>query len=304
MMKCVLTRSLPAAAAAVAMLCGAGAQEIAPDSEEDYYVQGNLLFLAYHEAGHLILDQVFEADQRSDRRAAEEIADDIATWLLLPDADEPDQDEELIAAIMGWLQSADEAGEGVTESPHYPSDEDRASRIACLLYGGNPQLYADLAEALWEEGSADICVEEHAGLQKDLEEWLGDAFLEEGEQSEASVNYEYREPDSDDPAIQYAYKYAAATELLEDFAQDVVDFVRLPQDVSVVAESCGAGQAEFKYSEQARTITVCYEAVDWFIKRASLEYNGSGDEGAASAAGEGEQLGSGGNRVKKKPVRR
>lgn len=300
----ILTRSLSAAAAAMAMLGGAVAQEIAPDSEEDNYVQGNLLFLAYHEAGHLILDQVFEADQRSDRRAAEEIADDLATWLLLPDADEPDQDEELFAAIMGWLQSADEAGEGIAESPHYPSDEDRASRIACLLYGGNPELYADLAEALWEEGSADVCVEEHAGLQKDLEEWLGDAFLEEDEQTEASVNYEYREPDSDDPALQYAYQYVAGAELLEDFAQDIVDFVRLPQDISIVAESCGAGQAEFRYSEQSRLITVCYEAVDWFIKRASLDYDGAGDEGAASASGEGDQLGSGGNRVKKKPVRR
>lgn len=304
MMNHFLTRALPAAAAAMAMACGAGAQEIAPDSEEDNYVQGNLLFLAYHEAGHLILDKVFEADQQSDRRAAEEIADDIATWLLLPDADEPDQDEELIAAIMGWLQSAGEAGSAISESPHYPSDEDRASRIACLLYGGNPELYADLAEALWEEGSADVCVEEHAGLQKDLEEWLGDAFLEEGEQSEASVNYEYREPESDDPALQYAYQYVAGAELLEDFAQDIVDFVRLPQDVSIVAESCGAGQAEFKYSAQAGVITVCYEAVDWFIKRASLDYDGAGDDGAASASGEGEQLGSGGNRVKKKPVRR
>ena len=300
----VLTRALPAAAAAIAMACGANAQEIAPGSDEDRYVQGNLLFLAYHEAGHLILDQAVEVDQRADRRAAEEIADDIATWLLLPDADEPDQDEELIAAILGWLQSADEAGSAAGENPHYPSDEDRASRIACLLYGGNPDLYADLAEVLWEEGSADICVEEHASLQKDLEEWLGDAFLTEGEQSDASVNYDYREPDSDDPALQYAYQYVSGAELLEDFAQDIVDFVRLPRDISVIAESCGAGQAEFKYNAEARMIIVCYEAVDWFIKRASLDYDGAAEEGGAISSGGGEELGSGGARVKKKPVRR
>jgi hypothetical protein len=301
----MLELCLPAVAAATAMISTAGALQIEPDTAEDRYVQGNLLFLAYHEAGHLILDQVFDADQRADRRAAEEIADDIATWLLLPDPDEPDQDEELFAAIMGWIQSASEAG-ATTENPHYPSDENRASRIACLLYGGNPELYADLAEALWEDGSESVCVEEHESLQNDLEEWLGDAFLGPDEQSDAAVNYEYREPDGADPDIQYAYEYVMGAETLEDFAQDIVDFVRLPQDIAIVADVCGEGQAEFKYSAEALTITVCYEAVDWFIKRAALGPDALGPSAAASGSGGGGggDLGSGGNRVKKKPVRR
>jgi Zn-dependent peptidase ImmA (M78 family) len=99
------------------------------DEEQSRYVDGNLLFLTYHEVGHMILDQVYDADQQADRRASEEAADDIATWLMLPDPDEPEQDEEIWAAMEGWLRSAD-LQQGVGKSPHYPDDDERAARHA------------------------------------------------------------------------------------------------------------------------------------------------------------------------------
>jgi hypothetical protein len=91
---------------ALALAFGARAQAIEPGSAVDNYVLGNFLFLAYHEAGHLIMDQVMDLDQSGDRRSAEETADDIATWMMLPDPDEPEQDEQVVAAVLGWLQSA------------------------------------------------------------------------------------------------------------------------------------------------------------------------------------------------------
>lgn len=292
------------AAAMLALSAAANAQQIEPGSTEDDYVQGNFLFLAYHEAGHLIMDQVMEVDQRQDRLAVEEAADDIAAWMMLPDPDEPEQDEQVIAAVLGWLQSANESAGGVGENPHYPSDDDRADRIACLLYGGNPELYAEIAEALWEEGSADVCVGEHESLHEDFEEWFGDVLIPPAEQSEASVQYEYHEPDQSDADLYYAYEYVSSNEMLEDFAQDIVEFVRLPQNVGIVAQSCGEGQAEFKYSPETRMITVCYEAVDWFIKRAALGPEAFGPSESAGGSSDDGNLGSGGGRVKKKPVKR
>jgi hypothetical protein len=290
---------------ALALAFEARAQAIEPGSAEDNYVQGNFLFLAYHEAGHLIMDQVMDLDQSGDRRSAEETADDIATWMMLPDPDEPEQDEQVVAAVLGWLQSANEAGDATGENPHYPSDDDRASRIACLLYGGNPNLYADIADAFWEKGSADVCVDEHQSLQEDFEEWFGDALIPPAEPSAASVRYEYQEPDGADAGVFYAYQYLSENEMLEDFAEDIVEFIRLPNDVGIVAQSCGEGVAEFRYSPDARLIIVCYEAVDWFIKRAALgpEAFGPSAGGGAGAADDG-SLGSGGGRVKKKPVKR
>jgi hypothetical protein len=74
--------------------------------------------------------------------------------------------------------------------------------------------------------------------------------------------------------------------MLEDFAQDIVEFIRLPNDVGIVAQSCGEGVAEFRYSPNARLIIVCCEAVDWFIKRAALgpEAFGPSAGGGAGAA--------------------
>ncbi len=302
-MKTALLRALVCVAALAAAAPAAG-QEIEPDSAEDDYVQGNFLFLAHHEAGHMIMDQVLDLDLRSDRRAAEEAADEIATWLMLPDPDEPDQDEEIVAAIMGWLQSANEAGEATGENPHYPSDDDRADRIACLLYGGNPDLYAEIAEALWEEGSADVCIADHESLLESFESWFGHALIPPAEPSKASVRYEYQEPDSADADLYYAFQYVSENQMLEDFAQDIVEFIRLPRDIGIVAQSCGEGDAQFKYSPETQVITVCYEAVDWFIKRAALGPEAFGPSDGGAAVFDDGNIGSGGGRVKKKPVRR
>lgn len=99
------------AAALLGVGLAAGPQALAKDFDpadaaQDRYVQGNLLFLAYHEVGHLLQHVVLGVDQRQNQRNAEVIADDVATWLMLPDPNEPDQDEEIIAAMQGWLDAA------------------------------------------------------------------------------------------------------------------------------------------------------------------------------------------------------
>jgi hypothetical protein len=295
--------SLAAVALASMLATSARSAEIEPGSPEDNYVQGNFLFLAYHEAGHMLMDQALELDQQSDRRIAEEAADDIATWLMLPDPDEPDQDEEILAAIDGWLQSANETAGGVGDNPHYPSDDERASRIACLVYGSNPELYESLAEGSDEE-TTEACIDEHEALNAEFEEWFGEHLIPPAEPSEAAIHYEY-ESAGDSEDLIAAQDYIETNEMLENFAEDIVQFVRLPRDVSIVAKSCGEGQAEFRYSTKDREIAVCYEAVEWFMKRALLgpEAFSSGGE-SGSLEGPPSALGSGGGRVKKKPVKK
>ena len=99
------------------------------DREQDDYVRGNLMFLTYHEVGHVVLDQLLQVDQIGQRLAAETTADDISTWLLIPDSDEPGQGAEIWAAMQGWLDSAN-LGTAPFRSPHYPDDAERAARIA------------------------------------------------------------------------------------------------------------------------------------------------------------------------------
>lgn len=288
-----------AAAAFWAVLQGeARAQTFdAANGEQDAYVQGNLLFLAYHEVGHLILDQLLNANQQGDRFASEETADDIATWLMLPDPDEPEQDEEIWAAMAGWLRSANEQTEP-SQNPHYPDDVERASRIACYLYGSNPELYPEMAQAFATAVGSVDCSEEFQILEADVASWFGDHLVSPGSSGGGAIRVRYM------PAaggLQAAGDYLKGTGILESVAEDIGQFVRLPADAALVAQSCGAGAAEFRYNLARREIIACYEAVDWFLRDANDEIQER--SAAASGPASGDDLGSGGARVKPRPKR-
>jgi hypothetical protein len=295
-----------AAAALAAFGAPAFAADFNPaDPAQDNFVQGNFLFLAYHEAGHMMLDLALKVDQHAERRRAEEASDDLATWLMRPDPDEPEQDEQVFAAVEGWRRSAIEAEPEIDSNPHYPSDDDRADRIECLIYGGNPNLYAEIAEAFQNPGDAQACIDEHASLEEEFAEWFGEALIDDSESPGASIHYAY-EPVGLRQNLAAAADYMADNQMLEDFAEDVAHFIELPEDVYIIAKSCGAGQAQFKYNSAARQIILCYEAVDWFMKRAALGPHGvpPSDDEASGTEGGDDDLGSGGGRVKKKPVKR
>lgn len=276
----------------------ARAQSIdASNAQQDAYIEGNLLFLAYHEAGHVIQDQILKINQIESRLAAEEIADDIATWLILPDPDEPEQDEEIWAAMEGWQRSANQQ-DAPFKNPHYPDDSERASRIACYLYGSNPDLYPDLAKAYSTAIQSVDCGEEFEALHADIEDWFGDHLIAPDSPGGALIRVRY---DAAERNLAAARAYLMETRILEEMAEDISQFIRLPRDVTLLAKSCGAGAAEFRYSASARQITACYEAVDWFIRDAKGEIQER--QVAASDGGTGDEIGSGGSRVKRRPRR-
>ena len=275
------------------------------NADHDNFVQGNILFLAYHEAGHLILDQILNVDQRRDRLASELYADDIATWLMLPDPDEQDQDEEILAAMEGWLQSADlHNASAPTQSPHYPDDSERAARIACLVYGSNPRLYGELREIFPEAIASVDCRAEVEALHVDFEDWFGEHLIPPAAADGGAIHVRHEPADA---SMRRARDYLIETRMLDDLAEDLSQFVRLPNDVSLVARSCGAGAAEFRYNPSTRQITACYEAVDWLMDNASAELSerpprpdAIAQAGAANEASD-DDIGSGGARVTRRP---
>lgn len=286
-------------------LAGLSQQASAQESDEldevqDLYVDGNLLFLTYHELGHVILHQVLNVDQRQNRLASEEYADDIATWLMLPDPDEPEQDEEILAALIGWIDSADQQ-EGPSESPHYPDDIERAARIACYLYGSDPDLYAELGEVFSEAFEDVDCMSEVDALHDDFESWFGDFLVEPGEQDSTRVTVQYGPAG---PGQEEARDVLIESGILDFAAEDVSQFIRLPRDVYIVAQSCGPGAAEFRYNPNARRISACYEAVAWFLGHADEEAVAlapRSEGGSSPGASDDDDLGSGGARVRRKP---
>lgn len=270
----------------------ASAQEFdAADEEQNAYVQGNLLFLTYHEVGHLLVDSLLEVDQRNDRLSSEEVADDIATWLMLPDPDEPDQDVEIVAAMLGWLESSGEEDEA-SSSPHYPDDAERAARIACYLYGSDPKRYEKLGQAFRNAIQSVDCVAEHEALHEDLEDWFHEYLVPPAAADGGRIQVAYA---AAPPALENARLYLIETGILEDAVADINQFIRLPHNVLLNARSCGGGAAEFRYNAERREITACYEAVAWFMGDAVEEV---ATQASHQAAGD---LGSGGARVKQRP---
>lgn len=268
------------------------AQEFdAADAEQNAYVQGNLLFLTYHEVGHLLIDSLLKVDQRNDRLSSEEVADDIATWLMLPDPDEPDQDIEIVAAMLGWLDSSDEEDEA-SSNPHYPNDAERAARIACYLYGSDPKGYEKLGRAFRNAIQSVDCVAEHDALHEDLGEWFHEYLVPPAAPNGGRIQVAYA---AAPPALENARRYLIETGILEDAVTDINQFIRLPHNVLLNARSCGGGAAEFRYNAERREITACYEAVAWFMGDAVQEV---ATQASHEAAGD---LGSGGARVKQRP---
>lgn len=248
----------------------ATAQEEIDTELADQWVIGNLVFLAYHEVGHLLLDQVVRVDQLNNRLAAEQSADDIATWLISPEPGEEFESSEAVAAIGGWLEMADRDGVGDVDAPHlpdaalYPDAVTRASRIACLLLGSDesdPNAFAELTPVAALRFDALACRQTYLTLDSSMEEMFGDA-----EDIRAAPTARVRvQHDPAGPALAEAREFLIASEVLTDLRDDLVEYIGLPVDVLLRGASCGSGSSGFMYNPSRREIIACYEEVDWFL---------------------------------------
>jgi hypothetical protein len=257
---------------AASIVCLAASPAWGQDSDdtatEDEWVIGNLVFLAYHEVGHLLLDQIAQADQRNNRLLAEQSADDIATWLISPDPGEEIESSEAIAAIDGWLEMADAGDDsGAAHLPDaeiYPDAVTRASRIACLLLGSDdsePNAFAPLEPVAALSFEIADCRETYLALDKDMEELFGDAD-DFGENPVARVRVQY---DAVGPALAEARAFLVESGVLDALRDDLVEYIGLPVDVVLRGAACGRDSPGFVYNPSRREIVACYEEVDWYL---------------------------------------
>ena len=258
----------------------ASAQEPSETDFEDQWVTGNLVFLAYHEVGHLLLDQVMKVDQQGNRLAAEQSADDIATWLVSPDPDEEIESSEAVAAIGGWLVQADNGG----DTPHppdadlYPDAATRAARIACLLLGSDesqPNAFAALEPIAALSFDVSDCRAAYEALDRSMEGVFGEAD-DIADNPVARVRVQYDPPS---PVLADAHDFLVESRILDELGEDLVEYIGLPVDVLLRGASCGRDSPGFVYNPARREIVACYEEVDWFL---------FGDDAAGQAGAERE----------------
>lgn len=258
------SRSVSAGCALVFSLILAPLTHAQRDDETDAFVRGFVRFLAYHEAGHMLMGQIADINSSSDwsNSDREDYADQFAMVLLQPDANDPEGVDEIISAAAGWLQVDSSQ---VRDEPHAPA-EVRAVDIICLLYGSNPSQFASFADAI-EQGRD--CRFEYQQIEAEIENVFRDYSGQMGQE----VNIVYAAPGI---KMEGARQFLENSAIMEDLKFDIESDFYLTHRTTLQAMSCeGKAKADTFYSDRVRgatpaddhfVITLCYEMIDARLK--------------------------------------
>jgi hypothetical protein len=238
--------------------------EGARNAETDFFVAGFVRFLAYHEAGHMLMNQIAGLAQNPDWSASdrEDYADRFAMVLLAPDADDPQGVDEILSAAGGWLQVDSSI---LRNEPHAPA-EVRALEIICLLYGSNPEQFGQFAELVPPDRD---CAADYAALENDVEQ----VFRNYSGQTGREVEIVYAAPTG---GMEEARQFLIDSQIVEDLKFDIEFDFFLTHRTTIQAMSCeGKAKSDTFYTDRVRgptpeedhfVITLCYEMIDARLK--------------------------------------
>lgn len=245
------------------------------DEETRAFVQGFVRFLAYHEAGHMLMGQIADLNRQPDWSNAdkEDYADRFAMILLAPDADDPDGVDDIISAAAGWLQVDSSV---VRDEPHAPADV-RAVEILCFLYGSDPGRFGEFAQFVPEGRD---CVEDWRAIESDVEEVFRDYSGQMGE--EIKVVYAAPAGGMDD-----ARNFLIETGIVDDLKFDIESEFYLTHRTTIQAMSCtGKAKPDTFYYDRVSgarpeddhfVITLCYEMIDARLKYGMRGFEDEGE---------------------------
>ncbi|WP_269515978.1 DUF4344 domain-containing metallopeptidase [Brevundimonas subvibrioides] len=114
------------------------------DEEIEDAVNGSFLFTVFHEVGHALVDVL---DIPFTGRE-EDTADSLAAWWLI---DGDDGEESAISGALSFYTDPEEAGD-LEESDfadEHSLSQQRYYTLTCLVYGSDPDKYANLLEEEW-----------------------------------------------------------------------------------------------------------------------------------------------------------
>jgi hypothetical protein len=232
--------------------------------ESDAFVRGFVRFLAYHEAGHMLMGQIADLNSRPDWSSAdrEDYADRFAMILLQPDADDPEGVDDIISAAGGWLQVDSSL---VESEPHAPA-EVRALEILCLLYGSNPDQFSEFGRIL---PPGRDCAADYQALEAEIEE----VFRDYSGQTGYGVDVVYAAPTG---GMDEARQFLIDSGIVEDLKFDIEFDFYLTHKTTIQTMSCGGrAKSDTFYSDRVRgptpdqdhfVITLCYEMIDMRLK--------------------------------------
>lgn len=246
-----------------------------------------------HEFGHALIGEL----QLPSTGPEEDAVDIFSALRIVEPTMYPSSDEGLnligrevaLYSVLPWyyggMINADTGGELPWQDEH-TGDLRRFRNTFCVIYGGNPGLYGDIAEQVGlEERTLYRCEEEFNRQNRAwrtilaphtrLSEWHPDGQLP-ADAPGAEITVTFEEPTT--PISRFLVDTFGDT--LRSFAVDMGKTYALPRDVAVNYRKCDELNAW--YSPDEGTITMCYELVEHLVEMiADVEL---GDSGAATAA--------------------
>jgi hypothetical protein len=215
------------------------------------FVTGNVIFATMHEVGHMLISEMGLVVLGRE----EDAADAFATMTGLKIGD-PFAYRALTQSARGWFLSGRRDEKQKTELHFYDEhglDKQRAYNIICLMVGGNPDKFGELADmTAMPPDRQESCQGDYSNASWSWEKALT-PHRRKPDQPKTGINVSYGESD----------KYGLfATgfrhiKLLETLAESLSDLFAWRRPVGLEMLECGSPNAHWDLSTSK--ITICYE---------------------------------------------
>jgi Putative metallopeptidase len=223
------------------------------------FVTGNMLFVGFHELGHAVIQELGLPVLGRE----EDAADSFATLALLKIGTDFSYNV-LIQAARGWFlmdRRDRKEGDMLEFYDEHGLDKQRAYEIVCLMVGSNEDQFKELADWVQMPASRqDTCAGDYSNAQFSWKAELK-PHLRAHDQPKSKIDVVYG------PVAGKLDVYARsfhAIGFLETIAGYAADLVVWPHPISIVMQSCGDANAEWKIA--VRQEILCYEMADDFVE--------------------------------------
>ena len=242
----------------------AGSADSVPEDDRAEFVLGNIAFVLLHEFGHLVIDDFDIPLLGNPEDAADTLA---AVTLVRMDRNRPESDFRYIRMLLMaadanrilWERGIERDNPAVYLARH-PLSVQRATRIACLVYGSDTELLAALPDIVGiPPFRANWCAEEFAAAETAWE-WVAEEFIDSSERQERDHRFGYGSPQG--PEQEKIRARMEQAEMLERTLELLSDNILLPDSILLRTSSCGSPDAY--WDSESREVVLCYELIQGF----------------------------------------
>ena len=273
-----MRRYLPVAAV-LCLGCLFGVQahaddEVELDQDRVEFVIGNAYFVLLHEVAHMVINEFKLPVLGNEEEAADTLA---ATTLIRLDQENQASDFRYTRMLVMagdanrifWQRGLEMQAASRAYWANHPLSVQRATRIACLVYGSDPEALSGLPSLVdMPFFRAAWCEEEYQAAEQ-ARQWVR-ANVQQPRRLRAGGDVSVRYDETENATQEFIRSWLKQEGILKNAARFVSDNFRMPDDVSFTAAACGEPNAFWEIEE--RTVVLCYELLEAFYALAEEQH--------------------------------